>query len=214
MNKTYFSLFLVGLFSFSSLADPILLRPERLAFTPKEFYIATVTDQRSERGPVARLAITLNQPTQMVDVEKGVAASFQEFINQGFKQNKNLRPIAMRIRQCRVNETAAGNRVTGQFAFAVTFELLGKDDSGNETSTRLTDYRGSANYTRPLGQTAVIEQTIRQALVASLRSLNDYMNRESGRNEKLATALRVNFIDDTRITNDDTVHYNPDRKLT
>lgn len=214
MKKVIFSLFLFGLFSFSPPANPILLRSERLAFTPKEFYIATVTDQRSERGPIARLALTLNQPTQMVDLEKGVAASFQEFINQGLKQNKGLRPIAMRIRQCRVNETAAGNRVSGQFAFAVTFELLGKDDSGDETSTRLTDYRGSANYTRALGQTAVIEQTIRQALIASLRSLNDYMNRESGQNEKLAKALRVNFIDDIRITNDDTVHYNPERKLT
>src|ERR1700712_3411209 len=106
MNKAFFSLFLVGLFPFSSLADPILLRSERMAFTPKEFYIAAVTDQRTERGPVARLAITLNQPTQMVDLEKGVAASFQEFINQGLKQNKGLRPIAMRVRQCRVSENA------------------------------------------------------------------------------------------------------------
>ena len=83
----------------------------------------------------------LNQPPQPVDLEKGVATSFQQFINQGLKQNKALRPIAMRIRQCRVSETAIGNRVSGQFTFAVTFELLGKDDSGAETSTRLTDYR-------------------------------------------------------------------------
>ena len=45
------------------------------------------------------------------------------------------------------------------------------------------------------------------------------MNRESGRNEKLARSLKINFIDDTgtsdgRINNDDTVHYNPARKLT
>ena len=40
------------------------------------------------------------------------------------------------------------------------------------------------------------------------------MNRESGQNEKLARSLKINFIDDTRITNDDTVHYNPARKLT
>ena len=214
MNKAFLSLFLFGFFSFSSLADPILLRPERLSFTPKEFYIATVTDQRSERGAVARLALVLNQGTQPVDVDKGIAASFQQFINQGLKQNKELRPIAMRVKQCRVSETAIGNRVTGQFTFAVTFELLGKDDAGDETSTRLTDYRGSANYTRPLSQTAVVEQTIRQAVVASLRSLNEYMNRESGQNEKLARSLKINFTDDTRITNDDTVHYNPDRKLT
>lgn len=213
MNNVIFSLLLYGLFRLLPPTEPIRLRSESLPFTPKEFYIATVTDQRSERGPIARLALVLNQASQSVDLERGVAISFQQFINQGLKQNKSLRPIAMRIRQCRISETAGGQRVTGQFTFSVAFELLGKDDLGDETSTRLTEYRGSANYTRPLSQTAVIESTIRQTLIASLRSLNEYMNRESGRNEKLAKSLKINFLDDTRITNDDTVHYNPDRKL-
>ncbi|UFH55963.1 hypothetical protein [Spirosoma sp. KNUC1025] len=214
MNTVMFPLFLYGLLSLLPPAEPIRLRSESLPFTPKEFYIATVTDQRSERGPVARLALTLNQATQPVDLEKGVVASFQQFINQGLKQNRTLRPIAMRVRQCRISETASGRRVTGQFVYVVTFDLLGKDDSGDETSTQLTEYKGSANYTRPLEQTTVIESVIRQTLVASLRNLNEYMNRESGRNEKLARSLKINFLDDTRITGDDTVHYNPDRKLT
>ena len=214
MNNVIFPLLLYGLLSVLPPAEPIRLLSESLPFTPREFYIATVTDQRSDRGPVARLALTLDQSSQPVDLERGVAGSFQQFINQGLKQNRALRPIAMRIHQCRINETASGQRVTGQFTFSVAFELLGKDDSGAETSTRLTEYRGSANYVRPLGRTAVIESTIRQALIASLRSLNEYMNKESGRNEKLAKSLRINFVDDNRITNDDTVHYNPDRKLT
>jgi hypothetical protein len=209
MNKLFLALFLVGSVALSYETEPIRLRSEPLPFTPKEFYIATVP----ERGPVARLALVLNQPVQAVDLDKGVAASFQRFIDQGLKQNKTLRPIALRIRQCKVSETAVGNRVSGQFTYAVTFELLGKDDAGATTSTRLTDYQGSAKYTRPLSQPDVVESTIRQALVASLRSLNEYMKRESGQNEKLAKSLKVVFVDDTRITDDDTVHYNPDRKL-
>ena len=214
MNNAFFLSLLYGLLSFISTAESIRLQPESLPFTPKEFYIASVTDQRSEHGSIARLALALNEPPQPVDLERGVANSFQQFIDRGMKQNKSLRSVAMRVRQCRVSETANGQRVTGQFTFSVTFDLLGKDDAGDETSTHLTDYRGSATYTRPLGRTAVIELTIRQALVASLRSLNDYMNRESGRNEKLARSLRINFVDDTRITDDDTVHYNSTRKLT
>lgn len=214
MNKAFFALLLAGSFAFLSTTDPIRLRSESLPFTPKEFYIAAVTDQRADRGPIARLALALNQPPQPVDLEKGVATSFTQFINQGLRQDKSLRPIAMRIRQCRILETAIGNRVTGKFTFAVTFELVGNDDTGNTTSTRLTDYQGSATYTRPLSDLAVVEPTIRQAVVASLRSLNDYMKRESGNNEKLARSLKVVFTDDTRITDDDTVHYNPSRKLT
>lgn len=193
---------------------PIRLQPQPLPFVPKEFYIASVTDQRPDRGAIARLALTLNQPAQPVDLDGGLVYSVRAFINQNLKQNKTLRPIAMRIRQCRVSETAVGNRVRGEFAYAVVFDLLGKDDFGVEISTRLTEYSGSANYIRPLTDQTVIEPTIRQALASSLRSLNDYMNRESKQNEKLATGLRVVFTDDARITTDDTVHYNPDRKLT
>ncbi|GAB3897297.1 hypothetical protein [Spirosoma agri] len=214
MNKLFLGLILVVLPAFLSPVVPIRLSPQPLPFTPKEYYIAAVTDQRTERGPVARLALTLNQPTQPVDLDNGVASSFRQFINQNLKQNRSLRPIAMRIRQCRVSETADGNRVTGHFVFSAAFELVGKDDAGNETSTRLTEYSGSANYTRPLSQTTILEPTIRQALVAALRSLNEYMNREAGKNEKLAKSLTVIVTDDSRITNDDTVHYNPSRKLT
>ncbi|MFD2571252.1 hypothetical protein ACFSUS_11455 [Spirosoma soli] len=214
MNKAVILIFIGGLLSFAPLAEPIRLRPESLPFTPKEYYIATVTDQRPERGPVARLALVLNQPTQPVDLQGGAAESVRDFVTQGLTRNKKLRPIAMRILQLRVVETAVGNRVSGQFAFSAAFDLLGKDDNGQEVSTRLTTYRGSANYVRPLNQTAVIEPTIRQAIVASLRSLNEYMNREAGKNEKLAKSLTVTFTDDSRITDDDTVHYNPSRKLT
>jgi hypothetical protein len=192
----------------------IQLQSQTLPFTPKEFHIAAVADERAEQGPIARLALVLNQTPQPVDLEKGVAVSFQQFINQGWKLNKSLRPVAIRVRQCRMTETAVGNRVTGQFTFAVYFDLLGKDDNGIETSTRLTEYRTTATYTRPLSQTTVIESTIRQSLVASLKYFNDFINRESGQNEKLATSLTINFIDDNRLTDDDSVHYNPARKLT
>ncbi|GAB3641895.1 DUF922 domain-containing protein [Spirosoma arcticum] len=215
--------FLFGLFylvvgflpaTFQPAPAPIRLQPQPLPFVPREFHIATITDQRSSKGAVARLALTLNQPVQPVDLDGGLVSNFRAFINQNLKQNRALRPIAMRVQQCRVTETAVGNRVRGEFVYAVVFDLLGKDDFGTETSTRLTEYSGSATYTRPLGQLTVIEPTIRQALVSSLRSLNEYMNRESRQNEKLATSLRVVFTDDTRITSDDTVQYNPDRKLT
>lgn len=194
--------------------QPIRLQPQSIPFTPKEFYINTVTDQRPERGPVARLALVLNQPPQPVDLESGAAIEVRQFINQNLRQNKSLRPVAMRILQLRLTETAVGNRVTGQFAFSAAFDLVGKDYYGNPNTTPLTTYRGSASYTRPLSQTTVIESTVRQAVVASLRMLNEYMNREAGQNEKLAKSLRVVFTDDSRQTDDDTVHYNPNRLLT
>jgi len=202
------------LMAFLPASTPIRLRPEPLPFTPKEFYIAAVTDQRTNRGPIARLALTAGSPTEAIDLEGGVTTSIQQFINQSLKQNRKLRPLAMRVTECRLTETAAGNRVEGKFTFGVAFDLLGKNDFGDATTTRLTEYRSSANYTRPISQTTVIEPTIRQAIIASLRNINEYMKRQAGQNEKLATGITVNFKEDTRITTDDTVFYNPDRPLT
>lgn len=195
--------------------DPIRLQLERIPFTPKEFYIAQVTDQRSapDRGPIAQLALAAGQPIQRVDLAGGFESGVRQFVSHSLPPNRSLRPVAMRLRQCKIVETATGNRVTGQFTFAVSFELLTPDGSGGETATQLTEYRGGTNYVRPIGQTTVIESSIRQALVASLRSLNTYMNRESGKNEKLATGINVLFTEDTRLTDDDTVFYNPMRKL-
>jgi hypothetical protein len=191
--------------------DPIRLQPERMPFTPKEFYVSQVTDQRSgqDRGPFAQLALAVGQPVQRVDLAGGLEAGVRQFVQQSLPQNRSLRPVAMRLRQCKVVETIAGNRVTGQFTFAVSFDLLAQDG----TATQLTEYRGGTNYVRPVGQTTVVESSIRQALVASLRSLNSYMDREAGNNEKLATAINISFTEDTRLTDNDTVFYNPMRKL-
>jgi hypothetical protein len=198
----------------STVADPIRLQPTQLPFTPTGFYINTVTDQRLERSPAIRLVVTTDQSAQAVELVGGLTGGIREFVSRSLRNDQKLRPIAMRLVQFKLTETASGNRVSGQFAATIGFDLLGKNDDGSEVSTRLTTYRGGASYTRPVGQTAVVEQTIRQSLAASLRSLNEYMKREIDRNEKLATSLRIMFTDDSRITNDDTVHYNATRPLT
>ncbi|QJD78361.1 DUF922 domain-containing protein [Spirosoma rhododendri] len=208
---SFFWLF-IELFS-ANAVDPIRLQPAQLPFTPTGFYISTVTDQRTERGPAIRLVVAPDQSAQAVDLAGGLTGGIREFVNRSLRNDQKLRPIAMRLVQFKLTETSSGNRVSGQFAATIAFDLIGKNDDDSEISTRLTTYRGGASYTRPMGQTAVVEQTIRQSLTASLRSLNEYMKREIDRNEKLATTLRVEFADDARSTDDDTVHYNPDRPL-
>lgn len=193
---------------------PIRLQAQALPFTPGGYSIRTVTDQRPDGGPIARLVLVPGRPPAAVDIAGGISKGIGTFVDQSLSGSRQQRPIAMRILQCQLTETAVGNRVSGQFALTVGFDLLEKNDDDSETSTRLTTYRGGATYTRPIDQTTVIEPTIRQALQASLRSLDSYMKREMDHNEKLATNLRVVFTDDSRLTSDDTVHYNPARKLT
>lgn len=206
-------LWLLGTFFSGTTPDPIRLQPTTLPINPTGFYISTVTDQRPERNAAIRLVLSPDQTAQSVELVGGLPGGIREFVARSLRNDRKLRPIAMRLVQFKLTESATGNKVSGQFTATIAFDLIGKNDDDSEVSTRLTTYQGGARYTRPVEQTTVVEQTIRQTITASLRSLNEYMKREIDRDERLATKLRVVFTDDSRVTADDSVHYNPDRPL-
>ncbi len=195
------------------LRDTLVLRPEPLSFAPADYYIATVSDQRS--GAVLGLGhwfTAANQPPALVDLPGGTATGIEQFIRQNLKQNPKHRAVIMRLRECRVNETAKGSRVDGKFTFAVTFELARNSD-GEDKPVKLTDFRTQAQYTRPASQTQVVEQSIRQSVVAALRTFDAYMKREGKGDHRLATQLTIKLTDYVRNRDNDTVFYTPERPL-
>ncbi len=206
-------LWLLSTFFSGATPNPIRLQPTALPINPAGFYISTVTDQRTERNAAIRLVMAPDQSAQSVELAGGLTGGIREFVVRSLRNDRKLRPIAMRLVQFKLTESAIGNKVSGQFTATIAFDLIGKNDDDSEVSSRLTTYQGGARYTRPVEQTTVVEQTIRQTITASLRSLNEYMKREIDRDERLATNLRLVFTDDSRVTTDDTVHYNPDRPL-
>lgn len=195
------------------LRDVITLRPEPLSFSPADYYIASVTDARENPG-LGRWFTVSGQPATPVDLPGGTAEGIERYIRQNLKQNTKLRAVAIRLRECRINETARGNRVEGAFSFAVTFELLQNSD-GENLRVKLTDYRTRGQYVRPITQTQVVEQSIRQSLVAALHTFDQYMRKEGKSDSRLATKLIVKLTDYVRNqASSDTVFYSPDRPLT
>ena len=196
--------------------DTISLRPESLSFTPTEYYIAEVIDDRTDKSSIGRWATVANQPTASLNLKGGAAASIQQFIKQNLRQNSKLRRIAIHLTDLQVTETAPQNRpfTEGRLTFGVSFYVLRNEDAYS-TPAKLTEYRTTARYSRPLSQPAVVEQTIRQSLVASLKYFNDFMNRESKNDERLASDIKVVFTDYVHNRpNDDTVFYELSRPLT
>lgn len=195
---------------------PIVLRAEPLPFTPKEFYIANVVDERQERGTVASLIPLPAAPgaplgkARPVDLQGGGLVAIRQFVQQSLPQNKKLRPVVVRLKECRVTETAGARagRVDGQVAVAMAFEY-----ERNGQTIPLVEYRGGARYDRPASQHEVVEPALRRSLSDALLYLNTWMDREAGSNEKLAKALKVTFRDHTLDAGDDTVFYSPDRPL-
>ena len=196
---------------------PIVLRAEPLPFTPKEFYIAGIVDERQNRKAVAHLIPLPAAPAaplgkaQPVDLKGGGLVAIRQFVQQSLPQNKKLRPVVVRLKECRVTETAGARagRVDGHVAVAMAFEY-----ERDGQTIPLVEYKGGARYDRPASQHGVVEPALRRSLSDALLYLNTWMDREAGSNEKLAKALKVTFRDHTLDAADDTVFYTPDRPLT
>ncbi|WP_345160522.1 hypothetical protein [Pontibacter saemangeumensis] len=196
--------------------EPLVLRAEPLAFTPTEFYIASVVDERQDRKAVAYLFPLPAAPAAPlgkalpVDLQGGGLAAIRDFMQQSLPQNKKLRPVVVRLKECLVSETAGAKagRVDGHVVVAMAFEY-----ERDGQLIPLVEYKGGARYDRPASQHGVVEPALRRSLADALLYLNTWMDREASTNEKLAKALKVSFRDHALNLEDDSVFYSPERPL-
>jgi hypothetical protein len=192
---------------------PIALRAERLPFTPKEFYIAGIVDERKETSAVAWLlpsgTATATPKLLALDLQGGARAALQNFVKKSLPANTALRPVIIRLKECRIMEAPGEEGIAeGRVVLSMSFEL-----QGAEEAIHLVDYKGGLRYRRSASQHGLVEPALRKALVSSLEYLHNWMDREAPTNVKLARGVKVFFTDYTRNVEDDTVFYTPERPL-
>jgi hypothetical protein len=196
--------------------DNIVLADERLPVTPKEFYIAKVTDERENRGAIALLMPIINikgmqSKAYPVDLKGGTLPAIKQFINNSIPRNTALRPVIISLKKISIRETAlAGNLVEGKIDVIFSFSL----DKGEDDMLHLADYNGKAVYNRDAGQTRDIEPTLRHVLTNGLLYINTWMNQQAETNIKLAHGVKVMFTDYTEKPEGDSIYYNVKRPLT
>ncbi len=194
----------------ASTNEPIVLRSEPQPFTPSEFYITSVLDERQDKSAVAWL---LTNPqtgsTQAIDLKGGGLQAIQQYIKESLPQNTRLRPVIARIKECRVIETPAEKgRIEGRVLVEMEF-----DYNRNGEIVHLVAYKGGARYTRSANQVGGVEPALRQSLSSSLKYLNTWVNQQAPHNEVLARGLKITFTDHTLNLPNDTVFYTLNRTL-
>jgi hypothetical protein len=208
------SLAFPGFISISMQNTEIILHDEQLPITPKEFYIANVTDERDDRTAIGWLlpAEGLNQGTKTypVDLQGGGFAAIKQYIEHSLPRNTSLRPVIAGLKKCLVTETLReGGLVEGKVSVILSFYLQLAD-----TTEQLVDYNGKAIYTRNAGSPQDIEPTLRHVLGNGLIYLNTWMNKRAGIDIKLAKTVAVTFTDYTESPEGDTIYYAANRPLT
>ena len=218
-TEVVFFLF-IPFFTFSqvpqpSSIDPIALKILPLSFTPKEFYFHKVVDVRTDRSPIAFLVPPTNNRSanlELVDLKGGTLPSIQAFVIGSLSQNMSLRPVVIKIKDCKIIEKLIdSNRgvIEGEVYLDFGFHL----ERGEEL-VHLLDFQGGMSYKRSMRQLSVIEPIFRRSLANALKYFHDWIEREAGINEKLARSVKVNIADYRVDFRDDTVFYDPNRPLT
>lgn len=192
---------------------PIVLHPPTLLLTPKEFFIAEIVDERPEKSAVAWVfppVKTKQKPVlQKVDLQGGGLNAIQNYVWQSMPRDKKLRPILIRLKECKITETqTAPGRIEGKVAFSLSFDL-----KAGEEQTYLTDYRIDTKYTRPDNQLNIVEPVLRESINSALKYFNNWMNSQADRNPKLAREVKVLFKDYSEKQEGDTIYYAANRPL-
>ena len=195
---------------------PLVLQVAALDIRPTTFTIAEVRDERSDRTAVAWLLASPAKPGALpgapigVDLQGGGTEALRRFFRNSLPRNAALRPITVRIKECRVTETAAsGGQVAGRVVLHLAFEWQRPDGP----PLLLTEYRGGARYGRLPSDHTLVEPTLRRSLADALRYLNGWMNAAAAQDVRLATSVHPTFHYDLRRTEPDTLFYDPSRPL-
>jgi hypothetical protein len=191
----------------------IELQKQKIQISPKEFFIADVVDGRAEKLSIGRLISPTTQagkaPVYYNANFKEGFASIKSYIINGLPVNKGLRPVVVRIKAFKVEETTLGvGRVNGQISLSVAFGLM-RDDN----FVHLVDYDGSAVYQRTAGTAQEIESILRSTINNGLIYFNNWINMQADNNINLAKGVKVIFTDYKEKEEGDTIYYNVNRPL-
>ncbi|HEY0176726.1 MAG TPA: hypothetical protein VGC08_10130 [Pedobacter sp.] len=194
----------------------IILTDEPVPFKPKEFYIAGITDERTDKSAAALIlepegkTVVRTVTLQPSDLQGGAYAAISRFIEHNLSKDKFLRPVVISIKEFKLTESAAaGGNADGRIKLHLSFGL-----QKNYGTEHLVDYNGGSHYIRDGANIAAIERSIRGVLNTGLVYFNDWMNMNAGTNRKLAKNVQISFTDYMEKPEGDSIYYSANRPLT
>ncbi|MBD8490299.1 hypothetical protein IFO69_16220 [Echinicola sp. CAU 1574] len=188
----------------------IILNPDKIPVTVREFYFKDVVDLRREKATIGGLFTSREAKfLEPLEIKGGAVHGLRAYFQKGFLQDKTLRPIVVQIKKCQVIEKRLESGVLeGTVDLGFVFNL-----SKGDSLIHLMDYNGGARYKRSLGNYEVVTTALKQSLSSSVKYFNNWMNEQVKTNIKLAKSVKLEFVDHDLRENGDTVFYNTDRPL-
>ena len=191
--------------------DPIPLSVVSQVFSPDEYYISKVIDERKDLNPTAFLVPNIESGNNLltVNLEGGTIAALEQYILGAYPSSKNLRSVVIKIKDVKIIEKLQDARkgvVEGDIHLDFTFAL--------ERGDELVGFQGGISYQRGVGQFYLLEPFLRRSVNLAMKYFDDWIEKDALNNNLLAKSVRLKMSDYTRSSESDTVFYATSRPLT
>lgn len=145
-------------------AQSIALKPLPIKYTPKEFYIINVSDDRDNTTSIGNLRDTHDKPYS-INLEGGAAAAIAQYLAHNLNQDKSQQAIALHIGELHIEQKPNGMQQQISLSFGVAFY---------SNDTRLIEYTGTVTAHTSGNASNYAEQMIRQALEKSIKDFDSW----------------------------------------
>jgi hypothetical protein len=212
MKALFFSLILIiiGITNTTAQTKTYTLKNERMGFSSKEFYIASVVYE----GKNINFGRVYNTSQALTaSFEGGSAQAVEGYIKRNFNQTRTdtLTPITLIIRELSVKERlTTPYRVVGDIVVDMIFVIV-----KNGQRVNLTGGKGSMSYERTTNDDEMIEKMVRNSITSQLKTFVKWFGQHGKTYGQLAKRYELIFVPETQLDSpdNDTVYYSYKRKL-
>lgn len=173
------------------------------------YKIDDVLDKQSNSTSIGSIYNIDNQ-LYKINIKNTISQGIKEFYNKSLPKSENDRAIQIHVVDFKISEKQQSSKVaSGELKIKFSYFLKGSFEP-----VHLVDYVAGISYQRSIHRTDLVNQILNKGVTNSLIFFNDWIKDNATHNRKLAKSVRLEIIEKSRESDQDTVFYDSNRPLT
>jgi hypothetical protein len=201
-----FSLFIAPVFAQEIQFE--LTKSEGKVLENPGYELVEVLDNQSNSTSIGSI-YSINNQVYKIKIKNTITQGIKDFYNNSLSQIETERAIQMRVVDFKISEKQQSSKVaSGELKIKFSYYLKGSFEP-----VHLVDYEAGITYQRSIHRTDLVNQILNKGVSNSLIFFNDWINNHATHNRKLAKSVRLEIIEKSRKSDQDTVFYDSNRPL-
>lgn len=173
------------------------------------FELVEVLDVQNNSTSVGSI-YSVNNQIYNIKIKNSISQGIKSFYTKSLQQTETERAIQIRVVDFKISEKQQSNKVaSGELKIKFSYYLKGSFDP-----VHLVDYEAGITYQRSIHRTDLVNQILNKGVSNSLIFFNDWIKDHETYNRNLAKSVRLEIIEKSRKSDQDTVFYDSNRPLT